>query len=88
MRVVYKPQRRYTCTALAASYGAATCLHVDGAHLDTAVTTAFFAALAPAELDLLEEVVLAQQADHTRVAQQYADQVAGPGSKAGHFGVG
>lgn len=76
MRVAYKPQRRYTCTALAASYGAATCLHVDGAHLDTAVTTAFFAALAPAELDLLEEVLLAQQADHTRVAQQYADQVA------------
>src|SRR6185295_8068413 len=26
MRVAYKPQRRYTCTALAASYGAATCL--------------------------------------------------------------
>ncbi|HEV2654761.1 MAG TPA: recombinase zinc beta ribbon domain-containing protein [Ktedonobacteraceae bacterium] len=33
MRVTYKPQRRYTCTALAASYGAATCLHVDGASL-------------------------------------------------------
>jgi hypothetical protein len=25
MQVAYKPQGRYTCTALAASYGAATC---------------------------------------------------------------
>jgi hypothetical protein len=76
MRVAYKPQCRYTCTALAASYGAATCLHADGAHLDTAVTAAFFAALAPAELDLLEEVLVAQHADQVRVAQQYADQIA------------
>ena len=37
MRVAYKPQRRYTCTALAAAYGAATCLHVDGAQLEAAV---------------------------------------------------
>jgi hypothetical protein len=76
MRVAYKPQRRYTCTALAASDGVATCLHVDGAHLETAVVAAFFAALAPAELDLLEEVLAAQHADYAHVAQQYADQVA------------
>jgi DNA invertase Pin-like site-specific DNA recombinase len=75
MRVAYKPQRRYTCTALAANYGAATCLHVDGASLETAVVEAFFAALAPAELDLLEEVLAAQQADHARLAQHYADEV-------------
>ena len=75
LRVAYKPQRRYTCTALAAAYGAATCLHVDGASLEAAVVEAFFAALAPAELDLLEEVVAAQQADHARLAQHYADQV-------------
>jgi DNA invertase Pin-like site-specific DNA recombinase len=76
MRVAYKPQRRYTCTALAASYGAATCLHVDGASLEQVVVEAFFAALAPAELDLLEEVLAAQRADHARLAQHYADQVA------------
>jgi DNA invertase Pin-like site-specific DNA recombinase len=76
MRVAYKPQRRYTCTALAASYGAATCVHVDGESLDTAVVAAFFAALAPAELDLLEEILAAQQVAHARLAQQYADQVA------------
>ena len=76
MRVAYKPQRRYTCTALAASYGAATCLHIDGASLEQVVVEAFFAALAPAELDLLEEVLATQRADQTRLAQYYTDQVA------------
>jgi DNA invertase Pin-like site-specific DNA recombinase len=75
MRVAYKPQRRYTCTALAASYGAATCLHIDGASLEQAVVEAFFAALAPAELDLLDEVLATQRADQARLAQYYADQV-------------
>lgn len=45
MRVTYKPQRRYTCTALAANYGAATCLHVDGASLEAVIVDAFFTAL-------------------------------------------
>jgi DNA invertase Pin-like site-specific DNA recombinase len=75
MRVAYKPQRRYTCTALAASYGAATCLHIDGASLEQVVVEAFFAALAPAELDLLEEVLATQRADQARLAQYYMDQV-------------
>ncbi len=75
MRVTYKPKPRYTCTALAASYRAATCLHVDSAGLEAVVVNAFFAALAPAELDLLEEVLAAQQADATRLAQLRADRV-------------
>jgi len=75
MRVAYKPQRRYTCTALAANYGAATCLHVDGGSLERAVSEAFFAALAPAELDLLEEVLAAQRMAHAQQAQYYADQI-------------
>jgi hypothetical protein len=75
MWVAYKPQRRYTCTALAASYGAATCLHVDGAPLEAVVVAAFFAALAPAEIDLLDEVLAAQRADYAHVVQQYTEQV-------------
>src|SRR5260370_12551586 len=42
MRVTYKPQRRSTCTALAASYGAATCQQVDGASLHTSIIDTFF----------------------------------------------
>ena len=75
MRVVYKPRPRYVCRALAATYGAATCLHVDGSSLDDAVVEAFFAALAPAELDVLDEVVAAQRADQARLAQHYTEQV-------------
>jgi hypothetical protein len=50
MRVVYKPRRRYTCTAPPPAMGQATCLHVDGASLERVVVEAFFAALARAEL--------------------------------------
>src|SRR5215467_13784410 len=75
MRVAYKPQRRYTCTALAASYGAATCLHIDGASLEQAVVEAFFAALAPAALDLLDEVLATQRADQAHLAHYYTNQV-------------
>jgi hypothetical protein len=44
MRVVYKPRLRYACQAMAATYGAASCVHVDGSSGDDAVAEAFFAA--------------------------------------------
>jgi hypothetical protein len=75
MRVAYKARHRYVCNALSETHRAPMCLSLDGASLDAAVVAAFFAALAPAELDLLDEVLAAQGADHRRLAQQYADQV-------------
>jgi hypothetical protein len=76
MRVGYKPRLRYACRALASTYGAATCLQVEGSSVDDAVVDAFFAALEPAALDVLNEVGAAQRADHARLTQHYADQVA------------
>ena len=78
------PGRRYVCAALSRRVRRPpTCLHVDGAAASTRRwSTAFFAALAPAELDLLDEVLAAQQADRARLAQQHADQVA-PGRVRG-----
>ena len=76
MRTVYKPRVRYTCQALTHTYAARLCLHLDGAGIEAAVVEAFFAALAPAELDLLDEVLAAQAAERARLAQQHADQVA------------
>jgi DNA invertase Pin-like site-specific DNA recombinase len=79
MHVVYKPRRRDACVALAAAYGAATCLHIDGARLDAAVVDAFFTALAPAELhvlDVLEEALALQHADRDRLTHHHTDQVA------------
>ncbi len=83
MRVGYKVRHRYLCNAVSASHGAPMCLSLDGPSVDAAVVDAFFAALAPAELDLLDEVLAAQQADRRRVARQYADQVAQAEYEAG-----
>jgi DNA invertase Pin-like site-specific DNA recombinase len=75
MRVTYKPQTRYFCNALHKAYAEPSCQHLDGASVEAAVVEAFFQALAPAELALLEEVLAAQRADHARLVQQHADQV-------------
>jgi DNA invertase Pin-like site-specific DNA recombinase len=67
---------QYFCAALNRAYGAPTCLHVAAAPIEAAVVAAFFEAIAPAELSLLDDVLAAQRADAARVAQQYADRVA------------
>jgi DNA invertase Pin-like site-specific DNA recombinase len=76
MRATYKPKPRYVCTALGKSYGGPTCLHLEGAGIEEAVVAAFFAALAPAELDLLDEVLAAQQQAQSQLRRQHAEQVA------------
>jgi hypothetical protein len=76
MRATYKPTPRYTCTALAKVYGGAPCLSVAGTEIEAAVVDAFFAALRPAELDLLDEVLAAQRGDQERLHRQHAEQVA------------
>ena len=76
MGVAYKPRVRYVCRALTHTYAARMCLHLDGAGIEAAVVAAFFEALRPAELDLLDEVLAAQHAEHARLVQQHADQVA------------
>lgn len=75
MRVRYKARYHYHCQALSEEYRAPQCLSLEGAGIDAAVVAAFFAALAPAELDLLEEVLAAQRAEQAQRAQQYTDQV-------------
>jgi hypothetical protein len=76
MHVAYKPQPRYLCQALSKTYAGPSCLHLDGASIDAAVVQAFFQAMQPAELDLLDELLAEQQAEQARLVQQHADQVA------------
>lgn len=76
MRVVYKPQIRYFCSALSQAYGEGSCLHLDGPSMEAAVVDAFFQALRPAELDLLTAVLAERRADQERVARQHTDRVA------------
>jgi hypothetical protein len=73
MRVAYKPHVRYFCNALSQGQGEAACLALDGRSIEHVVVAAFFTALQPAELDVLEEVLAEQRADHERVRQQHAE---------------
>jgi hypothetical protein len=75
MRVGYKAHHRYLCNALSETHGAPMCLSLDGPSIDAVVVEAFFAALAPAELDLLDAVLAAERADRERLEQRYADQL-------------
>lgn len=76
MQVVYKPHIRYVCNALRKSHDADPCLYLEGPGIEEAVVAAFFAALQPAELDLLDEVLAQRRAEHAWRVQQYRDQVA------------
>src|SRR5436190_20558902 len=76
MHVAYRTRPAYVCTALQKRYGRAGCLHLDGPPIDAAVVQAFFDALAPAELQVLDAALADQRADQARLAQQHADQVA------------
>jgi len=76
MLLTYQPHLRYFCAAANRAYGERSCLHLDGASVDAAVVEAVFAALAPAALALLDDVLAAQRAEHAGRGQQYADQVA------------
>ncbi len=75
MQLEYKAHHRYVCAAQGKERGVGLCLHLDGPSIDAAVVAAFFEALRPAELDLLDAVLAAQAADRARLAQQYTDQV-------------
>ena len=75
MQLEYKAHHRYVCTAQGKERGAGLCLHLDGPSIDAVVVAAFFEALQPSELDLLDAVLTAQEADRARLAQQYTDQV-------------
>ncbi len=75
LHAVYREQPAYRCAALQKVYGRSGCLYLAAPPIDAAVVAAFFAAVAPAELDLLDEVLAAQHADHARLVQQHADQV-------------
>lgn len=75
MRVAYKATPRYFCEAMNRTYAAPTCQHLVATEIEQAVVAAFFEAIQPAELELLDEILQRQQADHERTARQYALQV-------------
>jgi DNA invertase Pin-like site-specific DNA recombinase len=75
MRVEYRAHPRYHCRGLKQEYGEPTCQSLPVASLDEAVVAAFFEAIAPAELALLDDVLAARREARAQLAQQHADQV-------------
>lgn len=75
MRVAYKGNHRYVCHALGETYREPMCMSIPGESVDEAVIRAFFEAVRPAELDLLEEVLSERGNARERLRRQHADRV-------------
>lgn len=78
MRVGYREHSghsRYTCAAMLAQYAGERCQHLHGEPIERAVVGAFFEAIRPAELDLLDGVLKARQADCERTTRRLCEQV-------------
>ncbi len=78
MGVVYggsKGRGGYVCTALPSTHGARSCLYAPRVNTDAAVVEAFFEAIRPADLDLLEETLQSQSADRERLLEHHRDNV-------------
>jgi DNA invertase Pin-like site-specific DNA recombinase len=70
-----KKHGAYLCNALRGTHGAPSCLYVAARGVDEAMTGAFFEAVRPSEISLLEEVLQAQNADHERLLKHHHDSV-------------
>ena len=76
MQVVYKSGVRYACYGLSKAFAEPACAHLDGPSVEAFVVGAFFEALQPAQLDVLDEVLGAYQGEHERLARWHRQQVA------------
>jgi DNA invertase Pin-like site-specific DNA recombinase len=75
-QVMYKEgYHHYPCQSLRRRHGLAACPTIHGPSVDEAVSQAFFAALRPANLDVLETVLAAQRVEQERLAGQWLAQV-------------
>ena len=73
--VQYKGGSRYLCNYLRQQYGVPVCQNLPAAPIDAWVVDAFFAALAPVELDAYAHAVAAEQAAATQVTAAQRQQL-------------
>ncbi|MCL5994919.1 MAG: recombinase family protein [Chloroflexi bacterium] len=76
MNVIYKPTQRYVCDDMSRHLGAKMCMSLDGVSLDAVVTQAFFEALCPAQLDVLDAVLAGQRAERDQLETQWRQKLA------------
>ena len=75
MRVAYKYTPRYFCNVLAKQFGQSTCMSIQGPSVDQVVINAFFEAIQPAQLDALDQILKAQQAERHCLEQQWHERL-------------
>jgi DNA invertase Pin-like site-specific DNA recombinase len=75
MRVAYRPHARYICTGMKRVFAEAQCAHLDGRSIEAFVVQAFFEAIAPAQLETLDEVLAQRQQERQRLATYHQQQV-------------
>ncbi len=75
LQVAYKPTHRYMCKELAHELGEPMCASFHGPPIDQVVIEAFFAAIEPAQLDVLEAVLAEQAAEQVRLQQQWQERL-------------
>jgi DNA invertase Pin-like site-specific DNA recombinase len=82
MRVAYKHTPRYSCNGLTKRFGEGLCMSLSAPSIDEAVVQAFFEAIRPAQLDVLEAILEKQQAEREGLSQQWADRLKRAGYEA------
>jgi len=75
MNVAYRRRPRYVCTRMRRSYAEPNCAHLDGPSIEAFVVQAFFAAIAPAQLETLDEVLAQRQRERQRLETYQQQQV-------------
>ena len=75
MRVAYRPRARYICMSMKRAFAEARCAHLDGPSIEAFVVQAFFDAIAPAQLETLDEVLAQRQRERQRLETYHQQQV-------------
>src|SRR5256712_8236070 len=75
MYVAYRRRPRYVCTSMRRAFAEARCAHLDGHSIEAFVVQAFFDAMAPAQLESLDEVLAQRQRERQRLETYHQQQV-------------
>ncbi len=75
MRVAYRPRAHYICEGMYRTFAEPTCARLDGPSIEAFVIQAFFDAIAPAQLETLDEVLTQRQRERHRLETYHQQQV-------------
>ena len=75
MYVAYRRRPRYVCTSMKRAFAEPNCAHLDGPSIEAFVVQAFFDAIAPGQLETLDEVLAQRQRERQRLETYHQQQV-------------